>query len=230
MRTGGRHRRSTSALNTGVTRRILTVVNKGRDRFREQASFRTYLFAIAHNILCDQLRGQRRATAELDLERLSVVDLGASPHSLLAARGEERLLLHALRQVPFATQVILELYYWEHLTGAELGVFLGVPEETARSRLRKARQVLEQTVRRIETDHHRLESTVSNLDMGRARTRPARADALTPAAVRQLARVDALVGVVAGGRRRVGSRCVLAHAPADRAQQTGRRVRRRNAG
>jgi RNA polymerase sigma-70 factor (ECF subfamily) len=154
-----------------LVQRTFVACVEGRDRFREQASFRTYLFAIAHNLLCDQLRRQRRAPAELDLERLSVVDLGASPTSILAARAEERLLLHSLRQIPLTAQVILELHYWERLTGAELGLFLGVPEDTARSRLRKARQVLEATMRRLETDLRRLESTVGNLEQWAAQVR-----------------------------------------------------------
>ncbi len=154
-----------------LVQRTFTACVEGRDRFREEASFRTYLFAIAHNILRDQLRRQRRSTDELDLERLSIVDLGASPTSILAARAEERLLLHSLRQIPLAAQVILELYYWEHMTGPELGLFLGVPEDTARSRLRKAKLQLQTTMRKLESDDRQLENTVTNLEQWAARLR-----------------------------------------------------------
>lgn len=144
---------------------------EGRDRFREEASFRTYLFAIAHNLLREHFRRQRRATDELDLERLSVVDLGASPTSMLVARAEEKLLLHGLRQLPIASQVILELYYWEQLTGAELGLFLGVPEDTARSRLRKAKKQLEAELERLASNPIDLASTIAGLDRWAANLR-----------------------------------------------------------
>ncbi|MBZ5710770.1 MULTISPECIES: sigma-70 family RNA polymerase sigma factor [Nannocystis] len=137
---------------------------EGRDRFRGESSFRTYLFAIAHNVLRDHLRRHRRTPDELDLECMSIVDLGASPTSLLAARSEERLLLHGLRKIPVASQVILELYYWEHMTGPELGVFLAVPEDTARSRLRRAKQQLEAEIRKLEASASDLQSTISGLD------------------------------------------------------------------
>jgi RNA polymerase sigma factor (sigma-70 family) len=137
---------------------------ESRDRFREEASFRTYLFAIAHNLLREHFRRQRRTTEELDLERLSILDLGASPSSVLAARAEEKLLLHGLRQLPIASQVILELYYWEQMTGAELGLFLGVPEDTARSRLRRAKTQLEAVLKRLATNPLELESTIAGLD------------------------------------------------------------------
>ena len=129
-----------------LVQRTFAACVEGRDRFREDATFRTYLYGIAHNLLCEYFRDKRRSLEELDLEKVSIVDLGASPMSLLAARSDERLLLHALRQIPLASQVILELCYWEQMTGAELGQFLGVPENTARSRLRKARKQLEATM------------------------------------------------------------------------------------
>lgn len=147
-----------------LVQRTFVACLEGRDRFREEASFRTYLFAIAHNLLRDHYRRQRRATEELDLERLSIVDLGASPSSLLVARAEEKLLLHALRQLPLASQVILELYYWEQLTGAELGLFLGIPEDTARSRLRRAKKQLEAALERLASSPVELESTIAGLD------------------------------------------------------------------
>ena len=147
-----------------LVQRTFVACLEGRDRFREEASFRTYLFAIAHNLLREHFRRQRRATEELDLERLSIIDLGASPSSLLVARAEEKLLLHGLRQLPIASQVLLELYYWEQLTGAELGVFLGVPEDTARSRLRKAKAQLEAALKRLASDPVDLDSTLAGLD------------------------------------------------------------------
>jgi len=115
-------------------------------------------------VLRDHLRRHRRTPDELDLDKMSIVDLGASPTSLLAARSEERLLLHGLRKIPVASQVILELYYWEHMTGPELGVLLAVPEDTARSRLRRAKQQLEAAIRELEASASDLHSTISGLD------------------------------------------------------------------
>ena len=62
-----------------------------RDRFREESSFRTYLFAVAHNLLKEHLRRKRRAPEPLDLDLVSAVDLGASPLSLMAAHAEEKI-------------------------------------------------------------------------------------------------------------------------------------------
>jgi len=147
-----------------LVQRTFVACVEGRDRFREESSFRTYLFAVAHNLLREHFRHKRRADAQLDLDELSIVDLGSSPLSVIAARAEERILLQALRRIPVASQVILELYFWEKLTGAELGAFLGVVEDTARSRLRKAKQQLEAAIRTIEAAPGDLESTLTNLE------------------------------------------------------------------
>ncbi len=147
-----------------LVQRTFTACVEGRDRFREEASLRTYLFGIAHNLVYEHIRGRRRAGEIVDPEVASIVDLGASPTSILAARAEENLLVQALRRVPMASQVILELFYWEQFTGAELGVFLGVPEDTARSRLRRARQQLEAVLKQLQAAPVLVSSTLENLD------------------------------------------------------------------
>lgn len=124
---------------------------EGLDRFREAASFRTFIFGIARHLLHEYIRSKRRAQV-LDLDELSLVDLGASPTSILAAHFEAQLLMRALREIPVDLQVILELYYWEEVSGGELGCILGVPEDTARSRLRKARILLKEQMIRLSSE------------------------------------------------------------------------------
>ena len=112
--------------------------------FRGESSFRTYLFAIARNVLHAQMKRLGRARAEVDVGEISVMDLGPSPSTLAARRREERLLLSALRAIPLDMQIALELFYWEDLSGSELAVALEIPEGTVRSRLRRAREALDQ--------------------------------------------------------------------------------------
>ena len=60
--------------------------------------------------------------------------------------------------------MLLELYFWEQWTGAELGRFLAVPEDTARSRLRKAKKQLEAAIEALRASPELIASTLSNLD------------------------------------------------------------------
>lgn len=126
-----------------LIQRTFLAVLEAYDRFAGNSSFRTWVLGIAHNLLCEHYRGQRRGGGPpIDLSEISVRDLCAGPSTLLGQRRDERALLEGLRAIPFDAQVILELYYWERLTGPELGELLGIPENTARSRLRRAKQQL----------------------------------------------------------------------------------------
>jgi RNA polymerase sigma-70 factor (ECF subfamily) len=154
-----------------LVQRTFIACVEGRNRFREESSFRTYLFAVAHNLLKEHLRRKRRSPEPLDLDAVSAVDLGASPLSIMAARSEEKILLQALRQIPIASQTVLELYFWEKMTGGEIGELLAIPEDTARSRLRKAKKLLEDAIQRIQAAPHEVQSTLSNLDQWAAQLR-----------------------------------------------------------
>lgn len=169
-------------VDTGVedlVQRTFAACVEGRDRLREEASFRSYLFGIAHHLLMEHLRGLARRGRQ-DFERDSLVDLGAGPPTLIGACEEERLVVHALRKIPVESQVLLELYYWEELTGSELAAFLGVPEDTARSRLRRAKLMLRDAVRTAEESGWSLADSISRIEQWARRLRgqlvPARAE------------------------------------------------------
>ena len=136
---------------------------KSRDRFRRQASFRSYLFRIAHSKLYDHFRTKRRGV-QLDFGVSSVADLGESPSQLLAKGEEEQLLLAALRRLPVDLQIVLELYYVEKIRGPELADVLSIPEGTVRSRLRRGLEQLRETVLALSADPKSIESSLDDLD------------------------------------------------------------------
>jgi RNA polymerase sigma-70 factor (ECF subfamily) len=113
---------------------------KGAANFRQESSFRTWLFSIARFELYGFWRSQRKDVK--DIGEISIDDLRTTPGTLVARRREHQLLLTALRALPLDLQVAVELYYWEGLDGPELAEALEIPEGTARSRLRRAREAL----------------------------------------------------------------------------------------
>jgi RNA polymerase sigma factor (sigma-70 family) len=139
---------------------------EGRDRFQKQASFRTYLFAVAHNVLRAHFRERRRGAEDqpLDLGTRSSDDLTPSPSSVLAIHQEQRLLLEALRRIPLDYQLVLELYYWEDMAAPELAQVLNLPEGTVRSRLRRAKEALSEKMKLIAREPALLKTTMSSLE------------------------------------------------------------------
>ncbi len=135
-----------------------------RDRFRGDSSFRTYLFAVAHNVLREHYRSKRRDGDRLDFGVTSVQEMGPGAVTMLARRGEEQLLLQALRAIPLEHQVLLELYFWEKMTAGEIGQVLDVPEGTIRTRIRRAKQLLNEQLEVFAETPDLLQTTLSGLE------------------------------------------------------------------
>lgn len=136
----------------------------GRERFEGRSSFRAFLLGIARNLVRKHWENRRRRPRPSEIEAHSLEELGAGPSTLLVRRAEHRRLLHALRRLPLAQQTALELYFWEELTGPELAEVLGVPEDTARSRVRRAKLRLGEELARLERRAQAAASTSDDLD------------------------------------------------------------------
>lgn len=114
------------------------------DRFRGEASFRTFLFAIGRRQLYKHFRDQRVKDGRRadDLSVTSVAELGRSPSSILGARQESAMLLQALQRISVDHQTVLELHYWEQLSTDEVAEVCEIAPATVRTRLHRARHAL----------------------------------------------------------------------------------------
>lgn len=146
-----------------VQRTFLACVS-ARERFEGKSSFRTFLFAIAHNVLREHYRARDRARAQEDVDDHSVVDLGAGPSTALDGKREQRALLMGLRRIPLKFQLVLELYFWERSTAREIGEALGLPEDTVRSRIRRGKELLKEALAKVGAEPGVAESTGGDLE------------------------------------------------------------------
>ena len=137
---------------------------EGRDRFRRDSSFRTYLFAIAHNVLRAHFRSRRRDNQHIAFTEVSACDFAPGPSTMFRARREQQLLLEALRQIPLDYQILLELYYWEELSGSAIAEIVELPENTVRSRIRKGKQLLEKKMKVLARNADELKNTLEDLE------------------------------------------------------------------
>ncbi len=136
------------------------------ERFRGDGSFRGYLFAIARNELrLHFMRKQQLGRRQVDLGSQSVVDLGTSPSIRMEKQQESRLLQQALREIPVDLQIVIELHHWEGLTMIELAQVLEIPVGTAKSRVRRAKEMLVGVLRRQARSRPALlQSTLDGLE------------------------------------------------------------------
>lgn len=131
-------------------------------RFRGESGFRTFLFAIARNVLFEHIRHQTKGRArELDFETASIADLQPGIATQAARRAERRLLVRAMQHLPLELQIVLELHYWEELRVEELAAMLEIPPGTVKSRLHRGRGLLAEAMERLATTPEERQSAVT---------------------------------------------------------------------
>lgn len=140
-----------------------------RGRRTEIRSFRAFLFGIARNRLVDFFRA-RDKTGRVDPLESSLADQQTPLSKRIVEDEQERLVLEALRRIPLQSQLMLELYYWQSLSGPELAEVVGVPEGTVRGRLRRAKQLLTEQLDQLVKAPISLEDTLTRLADWRAPT------------------------------------------------------------
>lgn len=152
-----------SALEDLVQQTFMACV-EGRERFRQDSKFTTYLFGAAYNLLRDHYRRARKKPDALDLTEQSAVDLGAGPSTVMGRRRAHKVLLEALRRIPIQSQIVLELYYWEEMSASQTAAVLQIPEGTVRGRVRRAKELLRQEIGKLDDDAAELETIEGGLD------------------------------------------------------------------
>jgi RNA polymerase sigma factor (sigma-70 family) len=124
-----------------LAQRTFTACVAAREKFRGQATFRTYLFAIARNQLYTHLRNVPRGE-HVDFEVTSIADMVTSLSSRVGRAREIEQLRAVLRELPAEQQLLLELHYWHDLDASALAEVFEVPPGTIRVRLLRARKAL----------------------------------------------------------------------------------------
>lgn len=137
---------------------------RGREGFRQESTFRTYMFGAAKNILYNEWKRRRKVDSLVDFNLTSVHDLSPGLSTAYARHREQRLILDALRRIPLDFQVAVELYYFEGFRGPEIAQILEVPEATVRSRLDRGIKQLRRSVEELAASPELLQSTIEKFE------------------------------------------------------------------
>ncbi len=125
-----------------LTQETFTRLTRVKDRFGGRASFKAFLFGIARNVLNEFLR-ERYKTGIFDPLTHTLEDVQAvSASQAISQLAHNQDLFTGLQSLPVETKHMLELYYWQDLTAAEVGEIHGIPEATVRTRIHSAKKQL----------------------------------------------------------------------------------------
>lgn len=147
-----------------LAQRTFLACVEGRERFRADAAFKTYLLAIARRQLMMYLRKRIRGERAMKLNELSMEEVAGSPSQFVGMREELKLLHIVLRRIPVDLQITVELFYWEELPIADVATVLEIPPGTVKSRLSRAREVLKAKILETDASEHLQRTTVQNLE------------------------------------------------------------------
>jgi RNA polymerase sigma-70 factor (ECF subfamily) len=136
---------------------------EGHRRIEQPDKLTRYVYGIAHNVLRGYIRDSIKAR-QIDEGVSSMAALDPRPSSIIARRREHRLLLQALRQIPIQYQIALELYYWEGLNTVDIATIIGISASAMRSRMGRARELLDRELEQLADSTAEFESTVGGLD------------------------------------------------------------------
>jgi RNA polymerase sigma-70 factor (ECF subfamily) len=131
-----------------LTQRTFLALVEGRDRLRDGASFRAYVYGIARKQVLKHVELLER---DGRLERFDGPPARSQPTSLstIIARHEEQVvLLRSLAALPMEFQIALGLHYFDGLLAREIADVLEIPTSTVTSRLARGRTLLREEVER----------------------------------------------------------------------------------
>lgn len=130
---------------------------------RDKRAFRSFIIGIAHNTVINHNR-KRSREVEFDPRCHSTADLGDDAFALLTRCQEQFLLLKALRRIPFESQVLLELVYFEQMHQEAIAEIFDVNYSTIRGRISTARQRLRKMIMSLEASPELLTSTAGDIE------------------------------------------------------------------
>jgi RNA polymerase sigma-70 factor (ECF subfamily) len=142
-----------SALADDLVQDVWFSLLRQTPHYEPRAKFRTWLFTLAHHRMVDHWRTHKNhASLDADLGAGTALadtlaaDSGFGPVRQLQSREQAQSLLDALADLPPAQREAFLLQAEGGMSVAEIAEATGVTHETAKSRLRYARERLRQTL------------------------------------------------------------------------------------
>lgn len=127
-------------------------------QYKEAYSFKSWLITIARNTYLDQYRKmKRRGRYEMDFKDdaykrfiMESVSSEQETETLITNKETSDHLIRALNKLKVKFREVLVLYYFQELTMKEISLIVKVPEGTIKSRLHKAKKLLEKELEVVD--------------------------------------------------------------------------------
>lgn len=135
------------SLAEDLTQEIFIKCFKNLDSFKQKSSLKTWLYRIASNHCKDYVKSwhHRKVTIKENISEL----LTSTIHQVdeVSKKGEDDELIKAVFQLEIKYREVIYLYYYEDFSIKEISQAIKVNENTVKSRLKQARQLLKESLK-----------------------------------------------------------------------------------
>ncbi len=118
--------------------------------FREESSYKTYLYRVTINRSYDHFRNWSYKNLFFTDKITKVIRQEKSTELLVITENENYLLGEKILSLPLKYREVIILHYYNDYGIAEIAFILGIPPNTIKTRLRRAREKLKGILERTE--------------------------------------------------------------------------------
>ena len=129
-------------------------------QWRREASFSTWLFALAANVFRNEL--QRVPAMNLPIEDIAEPASPGSQATELEIRSRHEVVRRAVLALPMRYREPVLLFYFHEMDVGAAARTMGLPEGTVKARLSRARDLLRKRFPRLSDEYVAMESAASN--------------------------------------------------------------------
>ena len=186
-------------------------VDQKLETLNDPTQFSRWLHAIVNHLCIAWHRKNRLQIQSLEKTHISEIETEAysryiaAEHVQTSAEAQRDLVERLLAKLKESDREVITLHYFEEMTSSEIGTFLGVSENTIKSRLHRARQRLKQYESMIQEEldittkrkHHSQTQMEGEISMAAEMRDEAKTEARLKELQRQIANLQEEIKVIA---------------------------------
>lgn len=116
------------------------------DQFEERSALKTYLSKITVNKCHDYLRSWRNKRSLFSNSLGGLISSAKSPEETYVLQTDQSNLTNKILELPVKYREVILLFYYQEFTSKEISEMLACSENTVKTRLRRAKDLLRQKV------------------------------------------------------------------------------------
>ncbi len=134
----------TGAYNEDIEQEVYIKTWKNLPAYREEGKFGQWICQLAANVCRDYFRSRqyKQSAAEVGGDVLDGATVRSNPEQVLSAKSRQKIILHAVDDLPAKLRKIVIWYEFEDLSYDQIAAKTGLPLGTVKSRLFAARKIL----------------------------------------------------------------------------------------